>query len=157
MAKRKTKEELALELGAEFRINQNLNEVFGEAAAARLGVNSTDLRCMDILQRLGGATAGELAREAGITTGAVTSVIDRLERAGYAERKRDPDDRRKVLVALTPAALEAVYAIWGPEAEEHMANMVALPSATLESMLEFMRKGNEVQRVHLDRIQGKDG
>jgi DNA-binding MarR family transcriptional regulator len=143
-----------MELGAEFRINQNLNEVFGEAAAARLGVNSTDLRCMDILQRLGGATAGELAREAGITTGAVTSVIDRLERAGYAERKREPDDRRKVLVALTPRALEAVYAIWGPEAEEHMKNMVALPAATLEAMLDFMRKGNEIQRVHLDRIQG---
>ena len=65
MAKRKDKEALARELGDEFRINQNLNEVFDEAAAARLRVNSTGLRCLDIIQRLGQVTAGELAREAG--------------------------------------------------------------------------------------------
>src|SRR5687767_14978126 len=102
MTRGPTKEELMRELGDEFRINQNLNDVFDEAAAARLGVNSTDLRCMDILQRLDGVTAGELAREAALTTGAVTSVIDRLERAGYAKREADPADRRKVLVKMTP-------------------------------------------------------
>ena len=114
MAKRKTRIELARELGDEFRINQNLNEVFDEAAAARLGVNATGLRCLDIIQRLGRVTAGELAREAGLTTGAVTSVVDRLVGLGYAQREADPQDRRKVLISLTPAALEAVYEIWGP-------------------------------------------
>ena len=141
------------ELGDEFRVNQNLNDVFDEAAAAKLGVNSTDLRCMDIIQRLDGVTAGELAREAGLTTGAVTSVIDRLERAGYAKREADPNDRRKVLVRMTPAAFEAVYAIWGPETEEYMRRWSALPRAQLEAMIEFMREANAIQRKHVERIQ----
>ena len=100
-AERRGQGPLGRELGDEFRINQNLNEVFDEAAAARLRVNSTGLRCLDIVQRLGQVTAGELAREAGLTTGAVTSVVDRLVDLGYAVREADPGDRRKVLISLT--------------------------------------------------------
>jgi DNA-binding MarR family transcriptional regulator len=157
MAKRKSKQELARELGDEFRINQNLNEVFDEAARSRLGVNATDLRCLDIIQRLDGVTAGELAREAGLTTGAVTSVIDRLERAGYAKREADPSDRRKVLVRMTPAAFEAVYSIWGPETREYMDQFSRLPREHLEAFVEFMREANEIQRKHVDRIKGESG
>jgi DNA-binding MarR family transcriptional regulator len=156
MAKRKDKLELARELGDEFRINQNLNDVFDEAAAAKLGVNPTDLRCLDIIQRLDGVTAGELAREAGLTTGAVTSVIDRLERAGYATRESDPGDRRKVLVRMTPAAFDAVYEIWGPETQDYMRLWTGMPAARLESMIEFMREANEIQRRHLERIRERD-
>jgi DNA-binding MarR family transcriptional regulator len=157
MAKRKTKQELARELGDEFRINQNLNEVFDEAAKARLGVNATDLRCLDIVQRRDGVTAGELAREAGLTTGAVTSVIDRLARAGYVMREADPNDRRKVLVRMTPAAFDAVYEIWGPETRDYIEQMTRLPREHLEAFLEFMREGNEIQRKHLDRIRRETG
>ena len=149
----RTKAELARALGDEFRISQNLNEMFDEAAAAHLEVNRTDLRCMDIIQRRGGASAGELAREAGLTTGAVTSVIDRLERAGYAARDADPQDRRRVLVRLTPKAMEAIGAIWGPETVEHMERMTSLSRAELEGLLAFMRSSNETQRRHLDRIR----
>jgi DNA-binding MarR family transcriptional regulator len=157
MSRGKSKQELARELGDEFRINQNLNEVFDEAARARLGVNATDLRCLDIIQRLDGTTAGELAREAGLTTGAVTSVIDRLERAGYVKREADPNDRRKVLVRMTPAALEAVYSIWGPETEDYIEQMRSLPRDRLEAFVEFMREANEIQRKHLDRIRAETG
>jgi DNA-binding MarR family transcriptional regulator len=155
MSRGSDKQTLMRELGDEFRINQNLNEVFDDAAAGKLGLNRTDLRCMDIIQRLDGVTAGELAREAGLTTGAVTSVIDRLERAGYAKREADPKDRRKVLVKLTPAAFDAVYEIWGPETEEYMKRWSALPRAQLEAMIEFMRESNEIQRRHLERIQAE--
>ena len=151
------KEGLLRELGDEFRINQNLNEVFDDAARTRLGVNATDLRCLDIIQRLDGVTAGELAREAGLTTGAVTSVIDRLERAGYVKRENDPNDRRKVLVRMTPAAFEAVYSIWGPETQDYMEQMSSLPREQLEAFVEFMREANEIQRKHLDRIRGETG
>jgi DNA-binding MarR family transcriptional regulator len=157
MGERKDKTDLARELGDEFRINQNLNEVFDVAAAAKLGVNATDLRCLDIIQRLDGVSAGELAREAGLTTGAVTNVIDRLDRAGYVKRESDPRDRRKVLVRMTPAALEAVYAIWGPETTEYVEQMTNLPRAQLQAMIDFMREANEIQRKHLDRIQAELG
>ena len=157
MSRRKTRQELARDLGDEFRVNQNLNEVFDEAARSKLGVNATDLRCLDIIQRLDGVTAGELAREAGLTTGAVTSVIDRLERAGYAKREADPNDRRKVLVRMTPAAFEAVYSIWGPETEEYMDQFSRLPREHLEAFVDLMREANEIQRKHLDRIRGESG
>jgi DNA-binding MarR family transcriptional regulator len=157
LSRGKSKQELARELGDEFRINQNLNEVFDEAARARLGVNATDLRCLDIIQRLDGVTAGELAREAGLTTGAVTSVIDRLERAGYVKREADPNDRRKVLVRMTPAAFEAVYSIWGPETEDYIEQMRSLPRDQLEAFVEFMREANQIQRKHLDRIRAETG
>ena len=65
-------------------------------------MNRTDLTASTRSRAGGGLTAGELAREAGLTTGAVTGVIDRLERVGYARRGPDPADRRKVVVEVTP-------------------------------------------------------
>jgi DNA-binding MarR family transcriptional regulator len=67
-------------------------------AAESLGVNSTDLIAGSYLAENGPMTAGELARVMGITTGAMTIAIDRLERAGFAMRENDPHDRRKVII-----------------------------------------------------------
>src|SRR5580704_16132559 len=72
--------------------------VFHDLVGRCLGVSATDRKCLDLLSR-GPVTAGELARFTGLTTGAVTGIIDRLEKAGYAERINDPNDRRRVLVA----------------------------------------------------------
>ncbi|WP_280270429.1 MarR family transcriptional regulator [Nocardia wallacei] len=68
-------------------------------AAGVVGVNPTDLQCIQLLQR-GSLTAGELARRTGLTTAAVTTVVDRLERAGFVVRTRDATDRRRVVVEL---------------------------------------------------------
>jgi len=88
-----------------------LGIVLGQAAAARLGVNSTDVECMDFIGTGDGITAGDLSKATGLTTGAITGVIDRLEMAGLARRVRDADDRRKVYVRMTPKArrLAEVY------------------------------------------------
>src|SRR5580692_7963551 len=67
-------------------------------AAESLGVHSSDLIAGSYLSEMGPMTAGELAREMGITTGAMTAAIDRLERAGFATRENDPNDRRKVII-----------------------------------------------------------
>lgn len=70
--------------------------------AEKLGLSATDHKCLDLAIRGGGPlTAGRIAELSGLSTGAVTGVIDRLERAGYVRRVRDPHDRRKVLVELT--------------------------------------------------------
>jgi DNA-binding MarR family transcriptional regulator len=69
-----------------------------------LGVNDTDLRCLDLLNLRGAMSAGALAVDLGLTTGAVTTVIDRLERSGYACRIRSEQDRRTVLIELAPGA-----------------------------------------------------
>src|SRR5215216_1857389 len=111
---RKQKRELIDELVSEFRISGNQDSAFDNLAAERLGLNRTDLHCINIIENSGGLTAGELAAESGLTTGAVTGVIDRLERAGFARRVPDPHDRRRVKVEVTPNFYSRADRIWGP-------------------------------------------
>ena len=82
-------------LGREFSTSVVL---FQEAVAVRLGINATDYRCLDVILRKGQMTAKALAEEAGLTTGAITGIVDHLERAGYVERLDNPKDRRSVIV-----------------------------------------------------------
>jgi len=84
-----------------------------EAAAALFSLNRTDLRCLGILYRRGRVTAGELAEESGLTPGAITTVLDRLEKGGYANRVADPEDRRRVLVISTVATRDVGARIYG--------------------------------------------
>src|SRR5215203_7135878 len=114
MATRPTKKPLIEELIREFRVSGNQDSAFDGLAAERLGVNRTDLHCLNIIENSGGLTAGQLAAEAGLTTGAVTGVIDRLERAGYARRTQDRADRRRVKVEVTPAFYRRAERIWAP-------------------------------------------
>ncbi len=72
--------------------------LYHQAVAERLGLNATDLKCLDLARTESDITAGRIAEVTGLTTAAVTSVIDRLERSGLVRRERDPGDRRKVLV-----------------------------------------------------------
>src|SRR5438270_12274900 len=113
MAPRKSKRELVDELIREFRISGNQDSAFDNLAAGRLGVNDTDLHCLNIVENSGGLTAGDLAAQSGLTSGAVTGVIDRLERAGYVRRVSDPGDRRRVKVEVTPAWYDRAGQIWG--------------------------------------------
>jgi len=77
------------------------------AVAERLGLNITDHKALDFACRGSGTvTAGELAELTGLTTGAITGVIDRLEKAGFARRERDPDDRRRIIIRPTSRAQE---------------------------------------------------
>lgn len=82
--------------------------LFTAVVAAKLGINATDFECLDLLGRIGPLTAGQLAEHTGLSTGAITGVVDRLERAGYAERARDAHDRRKVIVKTVPQRMEMV-------------------------------------------------
>jgi len=85
-----------------------------QAVAAQVGLHTTDLECLDILQIRGKASAGELARWTGLTTGAVTALLDRLEKAGYVERLPDATDRRRVLAAPRPEAMGRLFQIYAP-------------------------------------------
>jgi DNA-binding MarR family transcriptional regulator len=77
---------------------------YDELVAARLGINRTDLRRLDLLHQGDTMTAGQLAAGSGLTSGATTRMIDWLEQAGYIRPLPDRDDRRRVLVELTPRA-----------------------------------------------------
>jgi DNA-binding MarR family transcriptional regulator len=89
------------ELMLEGRRNGSLGALHSRAAAPLAGLNATDWECLDVLDWVGPITAGELARRVGITSGAVTGAIDRLEALGLVDRGADPNDRRKVIVRLS--------------------------------------------------------
>jgi DNA-binding MarR family transcriptional regulator len=74
--------------------------LISDLVATRVGINSTDLECLDLLQLAGPTTAGRMSTHSGLTTGATTAMIDRLERAGFVRRRRDPTDRRVVVVEV---------------------------------------------------------
>ena len=80
--------------------------------AQHLGIAQTDLLCLHVLNRAGASTAGALSSRLGRTTGAVTHMIDRLEKAGYVRRKPDPGDRRRVLVEASAPALERIASFY---------------------------------------------
>jgi DNA-binding MarR family transcriptional regulator len=84
-----------------------------EVGAQLYGLNRTDMRALDIIGRGGPLAPTDLARLLGFTTGGVTTVIDRLERAGYARRRPDNADRRRLVVEVTPATRKRDRAVFG--------------------------------------------
>ena len=96
--------------------------LFHEAVGKRLGISGTERKLLDVLDRLGPSTAGELAAHTGLTTGAITGVVDRLVRAGYAQREPNPRDRRSVIVTLVASpALDRL----GPEVFAPLGQAIA--------------------------------
>jgi DNA-binding MarR family transcriptional regulator len=150
-----SKQRLVDELVTEFRISGNQDSAFDNLAAERLGVNRTDLHCLNAIENSGGLTAGRLASEVGLTTGAVTGVIDRLERAGFARRVPDPDDRRRVKLEVTPEFYARADRLWGPLKADWESTLAhRFSGAELERIIEFLRATNEIARRHLDRLAG---
>ena len=127
---------------------------FHELVGRRLGVSATDRKCLVLLSR-GAVTAGELARFTGLTTGAVTGIIDRLVKAGYAERVSDPEDRRRVLVARKPhSRLDKILpAIFGPLGDD-MAGVTANYTAReLGVISDFLTRTREVLVANTARVE----
>jgi DNA-binding MarR family transcriptional regulator len=154
VAPRRSKNELIEELIREFRVSGNQDDAFDSLAAGRLGVSETDLRCLNIIENSGGLSAGELATQAGLTAGAVTGVIDRLERVAYARRVPDPADRRRVRVEVTQAFYRSAERIWGPMAADWQSVLSRrFTMGELERITAFLRATNEVGRRHIDRLR----
>jgi DNA-binding MarR family transcriptional regulator len=151
-----TKQQLIGRLIAAFRDAGNQDGAIEELAAARLGIGPADLRCLNAIENAGGLTAGELAREVGVTTGAVTGALDRLEAAGYARRAADPDDRRRVRVTVTPEFRARAEGIWGPLAADWQRRLGArFTAAELETIVAFLELTGEIGEGHLDRLAGE--
>jgi DNA-binding MarR family transcriptional regulator len=154
MVVRKSKRPLVGELIREFRVNGNLDNAFDALAAERLGISETDLHCINIIENSGGLSAGELAAQSGLTNGAITGVLDRLERAGFAQRVPDLSDRRRVQVEVTAEFYKRAQLIWGPIAEDLQATLdKRFTKDELERMTAFLRIMAEVGQRHLERLR----
>ena len=119
-------------------------DIFDEGVATKLGLNRTDLRCLDILDRQAPMTAGALAQAARLSTGAVTFVIDRLESSGFVRRHRDESDRRRVLVELEPEARERVTGLHLPMIADARRALAEFSDEEVEVVCRFLRTGRGV-------------
>jgi DNA-binding MarR family transcriptional regulator len=153
---REKKQVLVEELIHLARAHEAANDAFDEVAREKLGINRTDLRCLNIIENQGPINASRLAELSGLTTAAVTSVLDRLESAGYARRVRGHEDRRQVMVEVTPLLAERATPIWGPLGEEARALLSRLSTDELESLMRFYRFGIDLNQKHIDRVRQLD-
>jgi DNA-binding MarR family transcriptional regulator len=141
-SRRKSRQELVAALNAAMRDASGQGVLYSQAVAERLGMNSTDLECLDHVLR-GPVTAGALAEATGLTTGAITGVIDRLERVGLVRRERDSGDRRKILVRALPAVEERVVPLFEPMERAAMAALSRYRDDELALLLDFLTRARD--------------
>jgi DNA-binding MarR family transcriptional regulator len=116
--------------------------LFGQAVSERMGIAGSDLECLDILQLEGRVTAGRLAEATGLTTGAITGVVDRLEKAGLVRRERDETDRRKVFVVINPANVAEIGKFYESMQRMMHKNWSAYTDDELRLLLRFANESH---------------
>jgi len=132
-------------------------QLLGAAAAERIGINVTDLNCLNILALGGQLTAGELARKTGLTTASITGVLDRLEEAGFVHRERDTHDRRRVVVRLdVTRGLRDVAPVFAPVVQAWQAAAAAYTDEQLDLILDFQRQLERIMRDALIKLREPD-
>jgi DNA-binding MarR family transcriptional regulator len=151
---RRNRDELEQAAIEELRGWQTDQDLFDQAAADFAGLNRTDTRCLDIIERHGPMTAGQLAAEVHLTTGAVTAVVDRLERLGLVERTRDTVDRRRVLLEVTPAVAELMAPVFGPLVEGGRGFMARYSDEEIATLFRFLRENRAILSEHTTRVHG---
>jgi DNA-binding MarR family transcriptional regulator len=148
---------LALDFVAAIRKTGSLMQLMMQAAADRIGINATDLNCLNILSFSGQLTAGELARATGLTTASITGVIDRLEEAGFVRRERDAVDRRRVVVHLnTDRALATIAPVFGPMLGAWQRMIGQYTDDELRLIVAFYGQVEGVIRDHLTHLRDQE-
>jgi DNA-binding MarR family transcriptional regulator len=139
----------------ELRRSQAATDRYDQAVADATGLNRTDMRFIDVLDREGPVPAGRFAQALGLTTGAVTTALDRLERGGWARRVRDEGDRRRVLVELTDRA----RGLGGRFYAEHAAYAERLYERHTEDdlrlVLEFLVAGSDLNERLAEALEAR--
>jgi DNA-binding MarR family transcriptional regulator len=147
--------ELLSELAREFRQFTGLSASIFRAAAARSGMTVTDMQVIDLLESAGPMTAGQLADLTGLTTGAITGMLNRLEEAGHVRRERDPEDARRVIVRLESgkderqqigSIFDSIEKAWDELASRYDDEQLAL-------LLEFLKRSNTLSRQEIARLR----
>jgi DNA-binding MarR family transcriptional regulator len=122
--------------------------LFTQAVAAQLGLAASDLECLELLEDAGSASAGQLSEVTGLTSGAITGLIDRLEHAGYVTREPDPADRRRVIVRPVPERLAQVHQLDAPLRRALTAWLEKYDGQQLDLLREFQRRAYQITQQH---------
>jgi DNA-binding MarR family transcriptional regulator len=143
---------LLQELIAANRAYQTAVEKMDDAFCKLAGVNRTDGRCLDVIDQRPGLTAGELAAAVGLSPGAVTTALDRLEARGFVTRTRDPADRRRVTLRLTPEFSKLAWSAYGPLGEMGGPMIAELSDEELGAIIRFLRGGTGINEQRADQL-----
>ena len=146
------RQDLVAAVGRATQAYQRATDGFDDEVGRKLGLNSTDLRCLDWLSERA-MSAGELADATGLSSAATTSLLDRLERRGFVQRERDTVDRRKVLVRMTPEGEQIVGGMYGPLATDGSRGLAKFTDAELEKVLGFLGEATELVDRHRRRLR----
>lgn len=140
----------------ELRNNSTATILFHQAIAAKLGINSTDHKCLDVIMKNQPLTAGQLAALTGLTTGAVTGVLDRLEKVGYIFREQDPEDKRRVNIYMNQENAEKnivpLFSSFAAEMNQLLSNY---DDKELEFIIDFIRQCNRVLMKFTEKNNSK--
>ena len=151
--------ELVGKVEREMRQFHGLGASFFRAAASRVGLTVTDMEVIDILESNGLMTAGQLADITGLTTGAITGMINRLEEAGFVQRERDPNDARRVIVRLVPGndKMHEISAIFDSLGEGWDEIASHYGDEQMAFLLEFLKRSNAISREEIFRLREGSG
>ena len=143
---------VATRLMLALRRSSAVGVLHSQAIARRIGINSSDLECLDLIVMDGPATAGEIGRRTGLTSGAVTGLIDRLERQGLVERTADARDRRKVLVKVREDRL-GEFAVHFEPMQRAMNGLLARYDADqLGLIAEFIERAIDLSMIRVTEL-----
>jgi DNA-binding MarR family transcriptional regulator len=119
--------------------------IFNQKVADHFGLHLTDMQCMNLLDLLGPVTPGKLAQCTGLSTGGVTVMLDRLEKAGFVKREPNPKDRRSVLVRVNPKKLQKVNALYGGINQQLELFFSNTPEGELQTVVKFLSRMNALR------------
>ena len=148
-----TRAELIARLQADVAETVSDGVALQEALADRLGLTGSDLRAITLLMRKGTVSTSELADAAGLTSGAATRMVDRLERAGWVERFMDARDRRRVLVVMKKARRGEIGEVYAEMSHSWMSALADKSEAELETVLEIFDRMRGVAREHAQALR----
>jgi DNA-binding MarR family transcriptional regulator len=140
------------QLISEIRRSQAATQRFDRAVADAVGLNLTDMGCIDVLSQLGPMTAGQLASRTGLSTGAMTTALDRLESAGFARRVRDEQDRRRVMVELTEAVSRLDH-FWAQHVLGSRRLYLEYTAEQMQLLLKFVRDAREFNETRAEEVE----
>jgi len=152
----RTRQALTAEVGRALQAYQRSTQSFDDEVGRILDLNPVDLRCLDWLTE-GPMTATRLAEATGLSAGATTSMIDRLERKGFVRRRRHDGDRRQVLVELTEDGTARVMALYGPLVAEGAPLLAGFSTDELRSMRDQLVAMREMTDRHRARLAADAG
>ena len=147
-----SRDELVRAVIAAVRASQTATELLDSAVADYLGLDRSAYRALDILDQEGPMTAGRLAERARLSPAATTALLDRLEEKGLARRTRDTEDRRRVLVEVTPELQRGAEALYGTF-EDGMRALDAYSDEQLEFLIAFLHGSVAFQEERMRRLE----